>query len=93
VEIGFDPIVPWKGAIIGSKVDDAIEKMAHMALTSLCECSLAATTDTPIALFLIRNQEEPEWKQCHKVICDLTSPHFNVGWAQMAKYSWYLFNL
>jgi hypothetical protein len=50
-----------KGAVIGSKVDDAIEKMSHMALASLRERSLPATADTPIALFLIHHQEEPEW--------------------------------
>jgi hypothetical protein len=55
VEIPLDPTAPWKGAVIGSEVDDAIEKMAHVALTSLCERSLATITDTPIALFLICN--------------------------------------
>jgi hypothetical protein len=31
-----------------------------VALTSLCERSLAATADMPIALFLIRDQEDPD---------------------------------
>jgi hypothetical protein len=61
VEISFDPTTLWKGAIVGSEVDNGIEKMAHVALTSLCEHSLAATADMPLALFLIRNQDEPEW--------------------------------
>jgi hypothetical protein len=60
VEISFDPKVPWTGAVIGSEVDDAVEKMEHVALTSLCERSLAATADMPIALFLIRDQEDPD---------------------------------
>jgi hypothetical protein len=57
VEIPFDPTptVPWTGAIIGNELDDIIEKMAHMALTSLCERSLAATTDMMIALFPIHD--------------------------------------
>jgi hypothetical protein len=93
VEIPFDPAAPWKGAIIGSEVDDAVEKIAHVALTSLCERSLATTTDTPIALFLIHNQDELEWQQHHEAMCDLTIPHFSAGWVQMAKYSRYLFNL
>jgi hypothetical protein len=59
VEICFDPIAPWNGAVVGSEVDDIVEKMAHVALTSLYERSLTATTDTPIVLFHIRNQEDP----------------------------------
>jgi hypothetical protein len=93
VEIPFDPMVLSKGASVGREVDNTVEKMAHVALTPLCECSLTATGDTPIALFLIRNQEEPEWQQCHEVICDLTISHFSAGWAHMVKYLRYLFNL
>jgi hypothetical protein len=28
-----------------------------------------------------------------KAVCDLEIPHFRAGWAEMAKYSRYLFNL
>jgi hypothetical protein len=45
VEIPTDPIVPWKGAIIGSDVDDAVERMAHVALTDLCERHLMDTVE------------------------------------------------
>jgi hypothetical protein len=64
-----------------------------VALTSLCERSLATTADTPIALFPIRNKDEPKWQKCHEAMCDLTSPHFSTGSAEMDKYSRYLFNL
>jgi hypothetical protein len=93
VEIPFEPTAPWKGAVGVSEVDDTIENMAHFALTSLCEHNLAATADTLIALFLIHNHEEPEWQQHHEAMCELTSSHFSTVWAQMAKYSRYLFNL
>jgi hypothetical protein len=93
VEIPFDPTAPWKGAVIGREINDAIEKMAHVALTLLCESSLTATADTPIALFPIQNQDEPEWQQCHETVCDITSPLFSTGSTEMAKYSRYLFNL
>jgi hypothetical protein len=62
VEIPFDPTVPWKGTIIGSEIDAVVEKMAHATLTSLCERSLAATVDMLIALFPIRDQEDPNWQ-------------------------------
>jgi hypothetical protein len=52
-------MAPWTGAIIGSEIDDTVERMAHVALTSLCERSLIFTTDMPIALFLSHNQEDP----------------------------------
>jgi hypothetical protein len=93
VEIPFYPMVPWKGAIVGSEIDDADKKMAHVALTSLCESSLTATADMPITLFLIQNLDEPDWQQCHETVCDVTSPHFSAGSVEMAKYSRYLFNL
>jgi hypothetical protein len=54
VEIPLNPMAPCRGAIIGHEVDDVIEKMAHVALTSLCERSLTTTTDMPIALFPTR---------------------------------------
>jgi hypothetical protein len=44
-------------------------------------------------LFLICDQEEPEWRQHLDIACDLVSPQFNAGWAQVAKYAHYLFNL
>jgi hypothetical protein len=86
-------MTPWKGTAVGSEVDDAIEKMAHVALTSLCERSLAATTDTLLALFLICNQEEPEWQQHHEAMCDITSLQFSYDSTYLAKYTRYLFNL
>jgi hypothetical protein len=53
VKIHLNPTASWKGSIIGSEHDDAIEKMAHIALTSLCERSLIATAAMPIVLFTI----------------------------------------
>jgi hypothetical protein len=93
MEIPVKAMAPWKGAVVGNEVDDAVKKMAHVALTALCERHLIDTADMPIALFPIHNQEEPEWRLCREVVCDLTSPHFSAGWVQMAKYTRYLFNL
>jgi hypothetical protein len=62
VEIPLDPTTPWRGAIVGNEVDDTIKKMVHVALTSLCERSLATIADTPNALFPILNQDESEWQ-------------------------------
>jgi hypothetical protein len=74
VEIPFDPMALFRGAIIGNDIDDTIKKMAHMALTAFCERSLAVTIDTLLALFPISNHVEPMWQQCHEVMCDITSP-------------------
>jgi hypothetical protein len=72
VEIPIDPTAPWKGAIVVTEVDDAIKKMAHVALTTLYERHLTDTTHTPITLFPIHGQEEPE---------------FSARWVHMAKYA------
>jgi hypothetical protein len=93
VEIPFNPMVPSTGAIAGSEIDDAVEKMAHVVLTSLCDRSLAATIDMLIMLVPIHDPKDPEWQQCLEVVCDLESPRFSAGWAEMAKYARYLFNL
>jgi hypothetical protein len=73
--------------VIGSEFDTTVEQTAHVALISLCESRLAATAVMLIALFLIRNQENPMWKQCHEAVTDLEGPHFSAGMAAMAKYT------
>jgi hypothetical protein len=55
VMISLDPMEPWSGSIIGSEPDTAIEMMAHVTLTTLCERRLAAIAALPIALLPIRN--------------------------------------
>jgi hypothetical protein len=93
VEIPFNPMAPSTGAIGSGELDDAIEKMAHVALTLLCGCTLATTADMPISLFPIHNQEDPMCQQCLETMSDLESLDFNVRWAVMTKYARYLFNL
>jgi hypothetical protein len=61
VELPFDPMTPWTGAIVSSEIDNTVENMAHVNLTSLCERSLAATVEMLIMLFPIRDQEVPMW--------------------------------
>jgi hypothetical protein len=55
VTIPFDPTEPWAGSASSSEPDTGIELMAHVALTSLCEDHLIATTALPIALLLIQD--------------------------------------
>jgi hypothetical protein len=37
VEITVDPVAPLTGAVVGGDMDDAVEKMAHVALTAMSE--------------------------------------------------------
>jgi hypothetical protein len=60
--IPLNPVEQWMGTVIGNEIDDTIEQMAHVALTSLCKSRLATIAAIPIALFLIRNQGYPMWK-------------------------------
>jgi hypothetical protein len=55
VTIPFDPTEPWAGSASSSEPNTGIELMAHVALTSLCEDHLIATTALPIALLLIQD--------------------------------------
>jgi hypothetical protein len=80
------------GSVICSEPDTGIEMMVHIALTSLCEDRLTATTALPIALLLIQNQENPVWQQCLVAMSDLKGPHFYAGMSSLARYVQYLFN-
>jgi hypothetical protein len=81
------------GSVIDSKPDTGIEMTAHIALTSLCEDHLTATTALPIALLPIQDQENTIWQQCLAAVSDLKGPHFHVGMTSLARYAQYLFNL
>jgi hypothetical protein len=91
--ISFNPTEPWSGSIIGSEPDIGVEPMAHMALTSLCEDRLTASTTLPITLLLIQNQENPVWQQRLEAMSNHKGPHFHIGMTSLAKYAQYLFNL
>jgi hypothetical protein len=58
----LNPMEPWMATVIGVELDETVEQTAQVALTSLCEIRLADTAAMPIALFPIRNQEDPVWK-------------------------------
>jgi hypothetical protein len=87
VMIPFDPTEPRSGSVIGSEPDTGIELMAHMALTSLCEDRLAATTALSIALLPIQDQENPVWQQHLEAVSNLKGPHFHGGMTSLAKYA------
>jgi hypothetical protein len=55
VEILVNPEAPWTRAVVRGDFYDAIEKMAHMALTTTCERRLVDTTITSIVLFPIQD--------------------------------------
>jgi hypothetical protein len=79
--------------VVGGKLDVAVEKMAHLALTTVCEQRLVGMADMSITLFPIWNQDNPKWCQCLGAACNLTWEQFNVEWEPMTRYAKYLFNL
>jgi hypothetical protein len=87
VMIPFDPMEPWSGSVIGSKPDTGVELTVHIALTSLCENHLTTTATLPIALLLIRNQENPIWQQRLEAVSNLKGPHFHTGMTSLAMYA------
>jgi hypothetical protein len=85
--IPLNPTEPWMATVIGVELDETIEKMAQVALTSLCESRLADTTTMRIVLFPIRNQEDPVWKQHLEAVSNPEGPHFHAGMAALAGYA------
>jgi hypothetical protein len=84
---------PWGATVVGVELEETVEQAAHVALTALCETRLDSTATMPITLFLIREQEEPMWRQHLQDVTDPEGPHFDAGMAAMTKYAQYMFNL
>jgi hypothetical protein len=93
VVIPLNPMEPRMATIIGVELDETVEQMTQITLTSLCENHVADTSVMPIALFLIRNQEDPVWKQHLEAVSSPTGPHFHAGMAVLAEYAQHMFNL
>jgi hypothetical protein len=93
VVIPLNPTEPWKATVIGVKLNETIEQTAQVALTSMCETRLIDTVAMPIALFPIRNQEDPVWKQRLEAVSNPEGPHFYAGMAALAEYAQHMFNL
>jgi hypothetical protein len=87
VMIPFDITESWSGSVISSEPDTGIERMAHIALTSLCEDRLAVATSLPIVLLLIRNQENPVWQQHLEAMSNLEGPHFHTEMTSLVRYA------
>jgi hypothetical protein len=88
VDIPSHPVFPdgspWSTWAIGADMDDAMEKAAHMALTTLCSQNLAATVGMPISLYPIQDRCNPEWKALMDEVGNVIEVHYHSGWAYMA---------
>jgi hypothetical protein len=93
VVIPLNPMEPWMETVIGVELDETVEQMSQVALSSQRETRLADTAMMPIALFPIRNQEDLVWKQCLEVVSNPEGPHFHAGMAALAGYAQHMFNL
>jgi hypothetical protein len=93
VVIPLNPTEPWMATVIRVELDETVEQMVQVALTSLCESRLADTITMPIALFLIHNQEDSVWKQRLEVVSNPEGPHFHAGMVALAGYAQHMFNL
>jgi hypothetical protein len=85
VMLPLSPTEPWGTTIIEIELDETVEQAAHVALTALCESRLNDTA--AIAMFLIREQEEPMWRQRLQDVTNPEGPHFHAGMAAMTKYA------
>jgi hypothetical protein len=97
IDIPSHPVFPdrslWSMWAIGTNMDDAREKVAHMAFTALCSQNLVATAGTPISLYPIQDRFDPEWKSRMDAVGNVFQVHYHSGWAYMAGYAQHLFRL
>jgi hypothetical protein len=97
VDIPSHPVFPdrspWSTWAIGADMSDAMEKVAHMALTALCSQNLAATAGTPISLYPVQDLSDPEWRARMDEASNFYRVHHHSGWAYMSHYAHYLFQL
>jgi hypothetical protein len=84
---------PWSTWAIGADIYDAMDKAAHMALTTLCSQNLAATAGMPISLYPIQDRSDPEWKAHMDEVGKVFQVHYHSGWAYMAGYAQHMFQL
>jgi hypothetical protein len=80
-------------SVIDIELDNTVEQMAQVTLTSLCGSHFADTAAMPIALFLVRYQGDPMWQQHLEAISDPEGRHFHIGMAAIPEYAQYLFDL
>jgi hypothetical protein len=62
VTVPLKLIEPWMASVIGVELDNIVEQMAQVTLTSLCGSRLADTTAMPIMLFPVCYQGDPMWQ-------------------------------
>jgi hypothetical protein len=93
VVIPLNPMEPRMVTVIRVELDETVEQMAQVLLTSLCESRLTDTAAMPITLFPIHNQEDPIWNQRLEAVSNPESPHFHVGMAALAGYAQHMSNL
>jgi hypothetical protein len=87
VVIPLNPMEPWMTTVISVELDETVQQTAQVALTSMCETRLTDTATMPIALFPIRNQEDPVWKQCLEAVSNLEESHFHTDMAALVGYA------
>jgi hypothetical protein len=84
VDILSLPVFPdgslWSTWAIGADMDDAMEKVAHMALTALCSQNMAATAGTPISLYPIQDRSDPHWKARMNEVGNVFQVHYHSRW-------------
>jgi hypothetical protein len=92
VVIPLNSMEPWMVTVIGVELDETIEQMAQVALTSLCESRLVDTAVMSITLFPMRNQDDPVWKQRLEAVSNPEGTHFHTGMVALAGYTQHMFN-
>jgi DNA polymerase I-like protein with 3'-5' exonuclease and polymerase domains len=89
----FPDGTPWSAWSIGADMDDAMEKAAHMVLTTLCSQNMPTIAGTPISLYPIQDRSDLEWKARMDEASNIYLVHHHSGWMYMTRYAQHLFQL
>jgi hypothetical protein len=83
----FPDGILWSTWVIRVDMSDAMEKAAHMTLTTLCSQNLPITTGTSISLYPIQDRFDPEWRAHTDEASNFHQVHHHSGWVYMSHYS------
>jgi hypothetical protein len=89
----FPDGILWSMWAIRVDMSDAMEKAAHMALTTLCSQNLPITAGTSISLYPIQDRFDPEWRAHMDEASNFHQVHHHSGWVYMSHYDKHLFEL
>jgi hypothetical protein len=77
----------WFTMATSDNLNETLEKVAHHALTEICEHHLLSLDGTVVALFPVQNDGNTTWSERLATVGDPEHPTYHTGWAFTARYA------